>query len=199
MQVRLAALIAFMFAGFATSAQAAVIVNAVEMGGTVVISTEPGGSLNWDEWTGLINTQFNGQIEADLLILLGVGSPAVDVDLRINPPASFSGPTSIGTGTALFQPDLGSGDVFGLDFQAGMGAQALYVPDAYVSGNPLDGSSTYTGFTFADLGLDVGTYVWSWGSGETADSFTLNVVPEPSTAALTALGLVGLAARRRRL
>ena len=52
--------------------------------------------------------------------------------------------------------------------------------------------------TLASLGMDLGSYTWSWGSGGTADSLTLNVVPEPSTAALMVLGIVGLAARRRR-
>jgi hypothetical protein len=49
-----------------------------------------------------------------------------------------------------------------------------------------------------------GTYVWTWGLGATADSFTLDVVsaavPEPSSLALLALPLgliIVLAARHR--
>jgi len=35
------------------------------------------------------------------------------------------------------------------------------------------------------------------GSGATADSLTLTIVPEPSTALLLGFGLAGLAVRRR--
>jgi hypothetical protein len=68
-------------------------------------------------------------------------------------------------------------------------------------GTLLAGMSTYAGQTFASLGMDSGSYTWSWGSGNTADSLMLNVisssVPEPSTGFLAALGLIGLASRRR--
>jgi hypothetical protein len=51
----------------------------------------------------------------------------------------------------------------------------LIVPFDYVSGDPLSASSTYVGATIASLGMTPGEYVWTWGSGDTADSFTLNV------------------------
>jgi len=44
--------------------------------------------------------------------------------------------------------------------------------------------------------MDIGADTWTWGFGGAADPFTLNA--EPSTAALSALGLLGLASRRRR-
>jgi hypothetical protein len=88
----------------------------------------------------------------------------------------------------------GSGDLFGLI----QGGQVLTVPDNYLSGDPLSSSTTYSGQTFASLGLDVGSFTWSWGEDEKADSLTLNIVPEPSTALLVGLGFIGLASRRRR-
>ena len=52
MHVRLAALIAFLFAGVAPAAQATVTVTAVETVGDVVISG--GGTLNLDGWAVLL-------------------------------------------------------------------------------------------------------------------------------------------------
>jgi hypothetical protein len=197
-QLRLASLIAFMFAGFATSAQASVIVNAVETGGDVVISG--GGTLNLAEWVININAQMSGgRVDAGAdpsggRVILGLGSPQVFTDEYSNA-SPVIGPLVIGTSNIAFFADAGSGDIFGIDFGI---PRSLNVPIGYVSGAPLSGSSTYTSKTFASLGIDVGSYVWSWGSGGTRDSFTLNFVPEPSTAVLMSLGLVGLASRRRR-
>jgi hypothetical protein len=60
----------------------------------------------------------------------------------------------------------------------------------------LESTSTYDNATFASLGVTPGVYVWSWGSGATDDTFTLDIgtaaVPESSTWALMLLGFVGL-------
>jgi hypothetical protein len=189
MQVRLAALIAFMFAGFATSAQAAVIVNAVEVGGNVVISGS--GTLNLGAWTGPNDSGDFSRIDPSSLSIVLGPTPFVAGDRHIDP-QNFAGPSGYGAGGGT-NATSGTGDLFGF-----AGSFNMNVPDGYESGDPLSGSATYAGTDFATLGMDLGTYTWTWGSGGTADSFTLNVVPEPSTATLTALGLIGLAARRRR-
>ena len=64
------------------------------------------------------------------------------------------------------------------------------VPDGYGTGTLLFGSSTYAGKTFATLGTNQRSYIFTLPS---LDAFTLNVgaVPEPnSTVALLGLGAV---------
>jgi MYXO-CTERM domain-containing protein len=70
----------------------------------------------------------------------------------------------------------------------------------------LSDTSTYDNANFATLGATFRTYVWTWGTGAHADSFTLNItataVLEPSGLAQLGVGLAGLALagiwRRRR-
>jgi hypothetical protein len=111
----LAALIAFLVAGVAPSAHAEVIVNAVETGGDVVISG--GGSLNTGAFASINSDQISGgRIQPNGRVVLG---------------------SNFGTGGNAFSTS-GSGDPIGL-----FGAELLlHVPDGYVSGNPLSGSST---------------------------------------------------------
>jgi hypothetical protein len=92
----------------------------------------------------------------------------------------LSGPSSFGSGSNSFAP-LSSGDVVGVYGGAG----ALYVPIDYISGTSLSDTAIFNNTTLAALGVTLGTYTWSWGSGPTADSYTLNVsqapAPEPGT------------------
>ena len=52
----------------------------------------------------------------------------------------------------------------------------LIVPRGYVSGTFLSDSATYSGKTFATLGVTPGTYVWTWGTGAN-QNFTLKILP----------------------
>jgi hypothetical protein len=75
----------------------------------------------------------------------------------------------------------------------------LHVPSGYTSGGSLSGSVTFLGEDISSVGLTPGSsYVWSWGSGSSADSFTLSIVPEPTTLLLLATGVAALAWRVRR-
>lgn len=78
----------------------------------------------------------------------------------------------------------------------------LLLPPAYASGTPFSEFSVYAGATLASLGLTPGLYVWSWGSGAHADTFTIDIladsgseaspVPELSTWAMILVGFAGL-------
>jgi len=72
----------------------------------------------------------------------------------------------------------------------------LILPAGYVSGNTLSDGATWNSASFSSLGATPGTYVWTWGSGAHADSFTLQIgaaaVPESSTWAMILLGFAGL-------
>lgn len=110
--------------------------------------------------------------------------------------SGISGPTSI-NGTADSAGSYDSGDIFGVRGNEG----TIYLPNDYSSGANISGESRWVGETLTSLGLEAGSYTWTWGSGETADSLTLNVVvPEvssyPAIFGLAALVAVGL--RRRR-
>jgi hypothetical protein len=106
----------------------------------------------------------------------------------------FTGPASFGSRDHFTLPSSGSGDTVDIDGTF----EILSVPLDYVSESALSDKSTYDNQTFRSLGVTPGTYVWTWGSGATADSFTLNIVPgtnvpEPASGMLLIAGLAGLA------
>jgi hypothetical protein len=87
-------------------------------------------------------------------------------------------------------------------------ALQIGIPPDYVFGAPLSNQSLYIDTTFGSLGLTPGAYVYSWGSGPHADTFTLEIgpvgaaspVPESTTWAMMLIGFDGLgdAAVRRK-
>ena len=94
---------------------------------------------------------------------------------------SVAGPTDFGSG-GFINGDQGSEGPFGI-FSL---ANGLYLPSDYLSGSALSGNATWSNSTFLSLGVTPGTYVWTWGSGNNADSFTLNIGPvTPSAPAAT--------------
>jgi hypothetical protein len=126
---------------------------------------------------------------------VGIGSPASQ---SIDGYTGISGPTSFGPGPGRIPSNSGSGD----DVQLIGASHLLGVPSGYVTGTSLSDSSTYTNTNFALLGIDPGTYTWTWGTGDHADSFTLEIGSVPdggSTVSLLGLASLGLVALRRKL
>ncbi len=92
------------------------------------------------------------------------------------------GPTSFGSG-GVTPASSGSGDtvgIFPIRVYPDLFVRFLIVPRGYVSGTFLSNSATYSGKTFATLGVTPGTYVWTWGTGAN-QNFTLEIPPAPPT------------------
>jgi PEP-CTERM motif len=179
-------------------ARAGFIVNLTESGGNVVATGS--GTINT---TALVLESGGGNFLPVLVPNIGealFGAPHSDIYLY----GTAVGPTSFGSiGGHL--ADSGTGDFVGIDpFSLSPIQDYLAVPENYVSGSMLQSSDTWSGQTFASLGLTPGTYTWTWGTGANADFFTMNIgvssVPEPSSLLLSAcgLGIVACAAWARR-
>ena len=73
------------------------------------------------------------------------------------------------------------------------------MPHSYVPGTAFTSTATFANKTISALGVTPGDYVFTWGTGANADSFTITTnVPEPSTWTLLGLGAGGLVWRRQR-
>lgn len=176
--------------------EAGFIISVQQVGSAVVVTGS--GSAN----LAALTIALSGQSYNAVVFPSGPG-------LLVGAPASqssddyefISGPGVFGNG-GFAKANSGSGQHFGLN--AFSPTQLLLdVPHNYVSGTMLSSSSTYAGSTFTSLGLTSGTYVYTWGSGATADSMTIQVgpsaVPEPSSLAMCGIaGLVGLVVARVR-
>lgn len=103
----------------------------------------------------------------------------------------ISGPTTFGTGARTSTSSV-TGDFVGI---VGVNS-SIRLPDGYVSGTPLQNSARWSGQTLASLGVTVGTYTYTWGSGPTSDSYTLVIgSAPPQTITFNALGTQTLGAR----
>jgi len=117
--------------------------------------------------------------------VVGTGSGSIDIG---GLEEGFAGNSLI----AVVPLSSGSGDGVGL-FPISSSSIQIYVPVTYISGSALSDTSTWGDHTIAGLGLITGTHTYDFGSGNTADSITVNIggasAPEPGTT-----GLLGLAA-----
>jgi hypothetical protein len=123
------------------------------------------------------------------------GSPLVLGPLNFGP--------AYGGGHAFTQASSGTGDRFGIIGNTGSSlGNFIVVPDGYVSGDPLSATNVFAGERLESLGVTPGTYVWTWGTGLNADSFTVEIkpapLPEPVSVSLLGIALAGLGVRRWR-
>lgn len=170
---------------FSAEAQAGAVMNISQVASDVVATAS--GTLNLGGLTFF--DQDNGGLNAFVFPsfgAVGVGPAPSDTDIYTG---AISGPATFGTG-ARTGASSGTGDAFVLNEFT----QLLFVPRGYVSGSSLSGSANFADATLASLGITPGTYVYRWGSGANADTFTIDIatVPEPSTWAMMLVGFGSL-------
>jgi len=186
--MRLTTLVSALLLGLTSALQGAVTFSIQEIGSDVVFTGS--GTIDLEGLGAPASAGWSGSVSpSNAWAIVGAGGDADVYTVSVFP-------TNIGSGGTTFA-DANTGDLFGV-FKS-----HLYVPQDYISGSSLLGTSTFSGQSLASLGLTEGVYTWSWGSGGNADSATLTIsaVPEPGTWALAAgivsLGFVGLKRYRK--
>lgn len=172
---------------WSSSAHAAMILDVADVGNDVIAIAS--GSVNT---AGLSQAGSGGnnvgvQPNSGFFVIGGTTASGWD---------SITGPAGFGPSPVYTPASSVSGDTFGIFQFIGR----LVLPINYVSGTPLFSAATFNNQSISSLGLTEGTYVYSWGSGVTADTLTINIpgiVPEPAGLSLLALSVVGMLRPRR--
>ena len=163
---------------------AAVIIDMYESDGNVV--AEASGTINTmgltpTERVSTVNYEglFRGGLNfvqpgvvgpLDGAIFVGNGGGSID-EYILETTLSFT------TGV-LWTSQGDTGNHVGIISRSDMG-DSITVPKGYTSGDPISGSSSWPGATLSAMKAIPGTYIFSWGSGGTADSLTLNIESPP--------------------
>ncbi len=175
----------------ALPASAAVVTTAVKENGNVTFSTEGGvldlaGLTPQSYLTGIYDDYVNA---ANGMVNFNAGNTVSRQYSGISGPNGFALFTEPSYTT--FLADSVSGASFGL--AAAQGRIAL--PSTFTSGGTIGAASmTFNGQNFASMGIQVGSYEWSWAG----DSIRVNVVPIPAAVWLFGSALAGLGWFRRR-
>jgi len=167
-------------------AEAGYTVTLQEVGPDVVATGS--GAINLTGLTFDTSAFVNSEMRPSPATILTGPPTSSSVDVYTEP----GGPTSFGSSGFFTLASSGSGDMVGIATGEELHPVSLIVPTGYVSGTFLSDSATYSGKTFATLGVTPGTYVWTWGTGAN-QNFTLEIPPTPgppvvSTSPATLIG-----------
>ena len=169
------------------SASAGLIVNITEESGSVVATAS--GTLDLFDLSSWGPSSRSPQLYASSsYISLGVAGD----ETRYFP---ISGPSTAWGTDGGVNATTASGDRFAILGMMGYFATST----SYVSGSELYSTATFNDYTLGDLGLTQATYIYTFGSGDHADSITVNVIPEPASAMMLVFGAgVGMVIHRAR-
>lgn len=182
-------------------ARAIVTLRVQQVGNDVVITGSGSANINGLTAAGTDNDYTNVLTDAQIYAgpyAFGDGSGGGgDVSLWMD---ITDGPFAFGSDPLVSEnPSSGTGDLFGILADNGSGKHSLVLPLGYSSGTSLSGTSTFTGFTLAQLGLTPGRIdTWSWGAGGDADSLRLEVDPVPAPLPIAGAAAVFLRIKRLR-
>ena len=176
--------------GMAPKANAAYIATLEQVGNNVVGTGS--GSIN----TSALTLVFAGG-SSDDAIEPSLGFMVLGPDAPENIYSGFTASSVFGPG-GLTAYSSETGSAFLINTSQGY----IGAPLGYISGAVFTSGATWDNTTLAGLGVTDGSYVWTWGSGATADTFTLNIgptsVPEPASLALLSVGVLSLGLIRRK-
>jgi hypothetical protein len=174
-------------------AQAAFVATLEQVGNSVVATGS--GTLNVDSL--FVTAMFLDlpSMEASSAILI-LGATNNDIAWV----GGITGPGTFGPGGIVLATS-GVGDIVAIAGSFPSGPH-LVLPVGYVSGSNLLDSATFANENFSTLGVDPGSYTWTWGSATpNVDSFTLDIgvaapppppVDEPSALFDMGIGLATL-------
>lgn len=182
-----AILVGLLMIGASTRADAALIITVYESGNNVLATAT--GSLTF---TGLgpgTTAAATAVNPSSGFLVLGVPTGIAQSLIGYR---GASGPISFGPGTTTRNATSFSGIQVGFGIVIS-GQKLILVDRDYTPGSPINSTAQWNNATITSIGLTPGQYLYTWS----ADSMTVNIVPEPSSFGLIALGSLALLYRLR--
>jgi collagen type VII alpha len=133
------------------------------------------GSFNLDSLTLVGSTAITSGFNASTAIwIAGASTTPPGPTGQQYGGASLTYPTTFLSGAQTGGPSATTGSMFGV-VTGGASGRVIVVPDGYVSGTTISGSTTYANQTIAGMGLSGGTYVWAWGSAPNTSTLVMTI------------------------
>ncbi len=188
----------FLLLTTASAADAAMILRLEEVGGDVVVRGS--GSINLIGLTSESTSNTATNTFSDMHVYAGPAAENNDGHVEFWSGLT-GGPATISSTTDVFLPlsSASFGDLFGIISNdgsgvGGAGEALLVLPQGYISGTQLSGTSRFTGQTFTSMGISLGTLTWT--SGSNTVQFTTDAEPVPAPLGVASAAAVFSTIRR---